>query len=270
MALSFEISIKGDELTMISIVREQLGDIPFLHVSEQSIMNQDNQQTVFFYHGLTSAKDQNLHIAYHLASKGFRVILPDALHHGEREANITGFNRTLMLWEIVMTSISELEGLKNHLVSRGLSDPNRIGVAGTSMGGITTYGALSQYQWIHTAVSLMGSAYYEHFAMLQIDQLKKQGLPIPDEEVNATLISLKPFDLSTQLHALNGRPLMIWHGEKDQVVPSSYSTTLYNELLSDYKSFPDRLALYTEKHTEHVLSRTAFFQLTDWFSTHLK
>ncbi|MDQ0207950.1 alpha/beta fold hydrolase [Alkalicoccobacillus murimartini] len=255
---------------MISIVREQLGDIPFLHVAEQTVMDQQNQPTIFFFHGLTSAKDKNLHIAYHLASKGFRVILPDALHHGEREGKTTGLQRTLLLWDIVINSIGELELLKDHLVSRGLTNPDLIGVGGTSMGAITTFGALSQYQWIHTAGCLMGSAYFDDFAHQQIDEIRKQGLPIQDSEVQSTLMKLKPFDLSKQLHKVNGRPLMIWHGEKDTVVPSSYSSTLYNQLLPEYTSSPDRLVLYLEKQTEHVLSRKVLFQLTDWFGMHLK
>ncbi|WYP25343.1 esterase [Alkalihalobacillus sp. FSL W8-0930] len=254
---------------MISIVREQVDDIPLLHVAKESLHQQSNQPVVFFFHGLTSAKDQNLHIAYQLAQKGFRVILPDALHHGEREAGVTGMQRTILLWDIVMNSIQELDKLKDHFIARGLIDPSRIGVAGTSMGGITTYGALSQYEWIQSAVSLMGSAYYEHFATMQIEHIGRQGFQVPEVHVNETLAKLRTFDLSTQLHKLNGRPLMIWHGEADQVVPARYSTTLYNELLHDYEHFPERLALYTEKETGHAVSRKALFQLTDWFTSHL-
>lgn len=254
---------------MILIEREQLGDITLLHVADKKIIDQSNQPTIFFFHGITSAKDQNLHIAYQLATEGFRVILPDALHHGEREGTVTGQQRTLLLWEIVMNSISELEILKNHYVSKGLTDQKKIGVAGTSMGGITTYGALTQYQWIHTAVSLMGTAYYEHFSKQQIEQMRHYGVNIPETLINATLQRLVSFDLSKQVHVLKQRPLMIWHGEKDQVVPASYSTTLYNELVEEYGEHSDRLALYLEKETGHAVSREAIFQMKHWFTKHI-
>ncbi|TSB46159.1 esterase [Alkalicoccobacillus porphyridii] len=254
---------------MISIEREQLGDISLLHVAEEKVRDQLNQPAIFFFHGLTSAKDQNLHIAYHLAEEGYRVILPDALHHGEREGTVTGEQRTMLLWEIVMNSINELQQLKDHFTHNGLIDEKRIGVAGTSMGGITTYGALTQYPWIHTSATLMGTAYYEHFANQQIEQMRAHGISIPDTLASATLKRLAAFDLSKQLSTLSDRPLMIWHGEKDQIVPASYSTTLYNELVPNYSDRPDHLALYLEKETGHAVSRQAIFQMKSWFTKHM-
>ena len=49
-----------------------------------------------------------------------------------------------------------------------LIDSERIGLVGTSMGGIVTLGSLTRYSWIKAAVSLMGMPYYEKFALWQL------------------------------------------------------------------------------------------------------
>lgn len=68
---------------MIQIENQTVSGIPFLH-----IVKEENRHRavplVIFIHGFTSAKEHNLHIAYLLAEKGFRAVLPEALHHGER------------------------------------------------------------------------------------------------------------------------------------------------------------------------------------------
>ena len=164
---------------MIIVEKETMVEIPTLHVVEADLKDLSDIPTVFFLHGFTSAKEHNLHVAYLLAEQGIRVILPDALHHGEREDDVSNNEKKLALsfWEIVLTSIGELSALKELLVESGRADRNRIGVIGTSMGAITTLGALSQYPWIQSAVSLMGTAYYQQFAKAQ-DHLHHQQILI--------------------------------------------------------------------------------------------
>ena len=68
----------------MNVENEQWGHIPLLHVYKES--EKDIQvPVVIFLHGFTSAKEHNLHYAYQLAEKGFRVLLPDAHLHGERQ-----------------------------------------------------------------------------------------------------------------------------------------------------------------------------------------
>src|SRR5699024_2988148 len=105
-------------------------------------------------HGFTSAKEHNLPFAYLLATKGYRVILPDSKHHGEREGNITVEKRELSFWNIVLQNINDLNTLKNALDEMDLILNNRIGIAGTSMGGITAASALTQYDWIQSSAVL--------------------------------------------------------------------------------------------------------------------
>ncbi|MDU8418563.1 prolyl oligopeptidase family serine peptidase, partial [Pseudomonas syringae] len=60
----------------------------------------------------------------------------------------------------MQNNIDELACLKDEFVGRGLADPQRLGVAGVSMGGMTTMAALIKFPWIKAAANLMGSGYF--------------------------------------------------------------------------------------------------------------
>lgn len=253
---------------LITIKNETIHNIPTLHVVKAENDHTKQLPTVFFLHGYTSAKEHNLAIAYLLAEKGFRVILPDALHHGEREGDVRGKDRDVLFWNIVLQSIKEISLIKDNLQQRELIDNERIGVAGTSMGAITMYGTLSQYSWIHSAVSFMGTAYFQSFANAQIKMIEDSGHTLEEKMKQAMLSQLKAVDLSQNLEALNERPLLIWHGEQDQVVPFDYSKALYAQLYDQYDQ-TDRIQFIQEPNTSHKVTRHATLQGVDWFCTHL-
>ncbi|KHF38437.1 esterase [Halalkalibacter okhensis] len=255
---------------MITIKNETIAEVPALHVVKDLYQLEQDIPTIFFFHGFTSAKEHNLHVAYLLAEKGFRVILPDAMYHGERYDTSSGVSRDLAFWEIILTSIHELGVMKGELVDRGMINGDKIGAIGTSMGAITMFGALTQYPWIQTAVSFMGTAYYEAFAHGLIHNAENRGLTIEEKMKEEVLRKIKPFDLSTQLDKLEGRPLFIWHGKDDQVVPYSLSEKLYEELLANYEDTPDKLQLLAEEKIGHKVSRSAVLKSVDWFIQHLQ
>lgn len=253
---------------MITINNETIATIPTLHVVKVDL--QDNKiPTIFFLHGYTSAKEHNLHVAYLLAEKGFRVFLPDALHHGERETTLKGNKRDFSFWEIVLTSIKELDEMKTILTQREIVDENRIGVIGTSMGAITMYGALTAYDWIKTAVSFMGTAYYETFAKAQLLMIEEKGIQLEPNAKEKVLNQIRPYDLSAQLDKLAGRPLLIWHGKEDQVVPYPFSEKLYHELVASYEHEPEHLQFLAEDKTAHKVTRQAVLRSVEWFEGHL-
>src|SRR5699024_10372573 len=154
---------------MITIENKIIANIKSLVIETKENKNKP-LPTVIFYHGFESAKENNLTFAYLLAKEQYRVILPDSLYHGERSKNLT--NEELIL-------------------------DNRIGVSGTSMGGITTASLLKQYDWIKTGVVLMGSPNLVDFGNLLIKDFNKTAKnQISLNEKEKVLNQLKPFDLS--------------------------------------------------------------------------
>src|SRR5699024_1376835 len=143
-------------MTMIQIEKEVFHNIPILNVCETD-KNDRALPTVIYYHGFNGEKESSLTIAYKIAENGYRVILPDSHLHGERKENISQTELELAFWEVVEQNIKELADIREYITAKKLTIPEKIGIGGTSMGGITTYGALKQYDWIQAAASLMGT-----------------------------------------------------------------------------------------------------------------
>lgn len=255
-------------MSMIGVVKERIGNIPSLVVVDAE-KKQEALPVVIFFHGFTSAKEHNLPIAFLLAEKGYRVILPDSELHGEREIEISALKKQISFWDIVLKNVKELNEIKQSLEEADLILNNRIGVAGTSMGGISTTAALTQYDWIKSAVVLMGSPQITTFAKTLVTSFKKEGdIPVTDEQIEALYDELKRCDLSLQPEKLNERPLLFWHGQKDSVVPFDHSYTFYDDVKNNYKN-KDDIQFIREKNTDHKVSRAAILELVKWFEKHL-
>ncbi|MFE8700339.1 alpha/beta fold hydrolase [Cytobacillus sp. FJAT-54145] len=255
---------------MIVVKNEKIGSVPTLHLAPQNQLH-GKLPLIMFVHGFTSAKEHNLHYAYLLAEKGFRVVLPEALHHGERSVGLSDHDLNIRFWEIVLTMIDDLDIIKSSLEEENLIDSENIGLAGTSMGGITTLGALTKYPWIKAAVSLMGMPYYEKFALWQISELKKHGvsLPLAQEELDTLFGKLRTLDLSLQPEKLENRPLLFWHGKKDTVVPYSYTYQFYESIRPSYDKNPENLYFISDEHADHKVSREGVLKTVEWFEKHL-
>lgn len=256
---------------MIIVENKCIEHIPVLHIVSKEHID-DKLPFVMFVHGFTSAKEHNLHYAYLLAERGFRVVLPEAAYHGERHQNeLKTEEMALQFWNIILQTIDELDLLRQYFEGENVIDAERIGLVGTSMGGMVTLGSLTRYHWIKAAVSLMGMPQYEKYALWQLETLKKQGihLPLRQGEVDALLERLKPVDLSKQPEALNNRPLLFWHGKQDHIVPFSYTYDFYEKVKPLYKSTPEKLHFIIDEKSGHKVSREGLLKTVDWFDTFL-
>ncbi|GAA0447553.1 MAG: prolyl oligopeptidase family serine peptidase [Bacillota bacterium] len=253
---------------MIGIYEEQINNIPSLIVVEAD-KAKEALPVITYFHGFTSAKEHNLPLAFLLAEKGYRVILPDSKYHGAREQEVSSLKRQVSFWEIVIQNVKELKDVKEYLDDKGLVLNDQFGIAGTSMGGITTSAALTQYPWIKTAAILMGSPKITTYAKTLVDSFKKMGnLPVTDEEINSLYEQLKLYDLSERPEKLNQRPLLFWHGEDDPVVPFDHSYTFYEQVAKDYMN-PEDIVFLKEANRGHKVGRYAILETVKWFDRHL-
>ncbi|WP_420842723.1 prolyl oligopeptidase family serine peptidase [Fervidibacillus albus] len=255
---------------MIGIAKKNVNGIPVLEVGKYEL-EKKALPTVFFIHGFTSAKEHNLHYAYLLAEKNFRAVLPDVNFHGERSKPISEKERNMQFWSIVVQTIEELNGLKDTYVTSGLTLSEKIGVAGLSMGGIVTLGALSRYSWIKTAVSLMGSPAYETLSHELLGQFEKQGekLPFTDEQVKTELKKIEKYDLSKRPDALQERPLLFWHGKNDPVIPYRHAWDFYHEVKDGYKDHPEKIQFLLDERAQHKVTREGVLKTVEWFEKYL-
>ena len=253
---------------MIGIYTETIQTIPCLVVVDAEKKN-EALPVITYFHGFTSAKEHNLPLAYLLAEKGFRVVLPDSMYHGEREPDIPKLKKQVSFWNIVMQNVKELATIKSFFESKGLILEDRFGVAGTSMGGITTSAALSKYSWIKVAAILMGSPKITTYAKTLVESFKKVGdLPVTEEMIESLYEQLENYDLSKQPEKLNDRPLLFWHGESDSVVPFDHSYTFYDEVQMVYRN-KENIKFIKEPNQNHKVSRSAILETVKWFDKHL-
>lgn len=255
---------------MIVIKHEYIKSIPLLHVVKHT-EQLEKLPLIIFIHGFQSVKERNLQYAYILADAGFRVVMPEALYHGEREQGLNERDLYIHFWGIVLNTIHEIQFIKEFYENEGLVKSGEIGVAGTSMGGIVTLGALTKYEWIKASVSLMGMPAFEKFSNWQLNQLKGQGikLPITEEQIEQQLSILREYDLSLQPERLANRPLLFWHGKKDPMVPYPLTYQFFETIQQDYHKNPEKLVFITDEKAGHKVSREGLLATLEWFKKHL-
>ena len=242
-------------------------NIPLLHVYDEAM----NEQTpvVVFFHGFMSAKEHNLHYAYQLVQKGVRVILPDALLHGERFEKLSELEMNASFWKIVLNSVKELHTIYEQLKHKQLLASGKIGVAGTSMGGVVTSGSLAVYPWIQAAGICMGTTSYTKFAEHQIQEFAAKGIQLPMslEEQQHLLKMLSYYNLEDKEQAWQQCPIIFWHGQRDTVVPYEMSRDFYEQHVQNREELP--IEYISEPKSGHAVSRNGILQVTTFLAQHL-
>ncbi len=247
---------------MIKIENIKISDIPTLYIYKDPNGPAVESPATIILHGITNGKEANLHYAYLLAEKGFKVFLPDASHHGERGVAFTDKDRTYAIGEIILKSVAELALLKESIVGKYGVNEKEIYLGGISMGAITTFAAISQYSWIKAAFSMMGDPALVAFAKARVAEL--------DEAVQKQFSvagierSLQPYDLSLEPEKLAERPLFIWHGDADTVVPMDSEIDFANQVKAAHPK--QEIKIVIEKNRGHKVNRYGILALVDWLA----
>lgn len=220
---------------------------------------------VIFYHGFTSSKLVYSYFAVALAQAGMRVIMPDAPEHGAR-FNGDARQRLSHFWQILQGNFNEFAGLCAALHARRLVDADRLAVGGASMGGMTALGLMTQFPQIRCVASLMGSGY---FSTLSRSLFPPLTVTSPEEQARFDAITapLAKWDVSTQLSTLADRPLLLWHGEEDDVVPA-VETLRLQQAMSEQK-LDKQLTCLWEAGVKHRITPDALEATVRFFSRHL-
>lgn len=242
--------------------------IPIIHCYDNEKMN-EYSPTLIFLHGFLSAKEHNLHYAYQLVKKGIRVILPDAQLHGERADELSEEKMNYKFWNIVVNSIHEVGTLYNELINH--FHPRKVGVAGTSMGGIVTCGCLKKYDWIDTAAVCMGAPGFNDFADYQVREFEKSGvkLPLTDEQKEQIHSTLTEYDITKTPEKLNKRPIIFWHGTKDKTVPFENAYHFYKKMRPYYEE-SEHFQFIVAENRGHKVDREGVLTVTKFLIDHLK
>lgn len=221
--------------------------------------------TLFFFHGYLSSKEVYSYFGYALAAAGFRVILPDALMHGARYDGDDA-HRLRHFWDILQSNIQELPDYVDAYRQRGLIADERIGVCGASLGGMSALGCMARYPWISSVAAFMGSGYFSTLSQTLYPPVvaAEEGAEQVLRKLSATLAE---YDVSSRLETLAGRPLLLWHGDADDVVPAAESARLSQTLKA--RHLDSNLTYLTEAGVKHRITPSALQAGVDFFRRYL-
>jgi len=220
---------------------------------------------VVFYHGFTSSKLVYSYFAVALAQAGFRVIMPDAPDHGARFSG-NAERRLRQFWQILQGNLEEFAALRDALHQRNLIEDNRLAVGGASMGGMTALGIMTRHPEVRCVASLMGSGYFTSLARTLFPPLEVTNVA-QQETFDAILAPLAKWEVTDQLERVADRPLLLWHGEADDVVPAAESFRLQQALADEQRDA--RLTTLWEAGVAHRITPQALEATVGFFSRHL-
>ena len=235
-------------MTRILVEDALIAGIPTLHAAPADRFDAP-LPTVLVCHGFTRSKELDSNLAVMLAQAGLRAVLPEADGHGARFDGDAA-QRLTRFWDILRCCIDELPQLRDDLQARGLVDTGRIAVAGLSMGGFVALGGLARHDWLRAGVSWMGSG---HFLDLARTLYPPLGAYTPSTAAGheARMAPLADYDPSARLDRLARRPLLLWHGVRDEIVPFSESARLHAALVQ--KGLAQHLEFIADPNATHKL-----------------
>ncbi|WP_213134720.1 esterase [Citrobacter sp. FP75] len=245
---------------MIEIETRQLAGIPVLHAFPAD-KRDFSLPCVIVYHGFTSSSLVYSYFAVALAQAGFRVIMPDAPDHGARFHG-DAQDRMHRFWQILQQNMQEFTALRAALVAESWLLDARLAVAGASMGGMTTLGIMARYPDVKCAASLMGSGYFTQLAHTLFPPISEQ-----QAEFDAIIAPLTEWDVTHQLERLADRPLLLWHGLDDDVVPAVETLRLQQALIQ--AGLDNSLTCLWEAGVRHRITPEALAATVAFFRQHL-
>lgn len=249
---------------MVLILKRQIQTIPILEVVVEPLRHQA-LPLVVYYHGWRSTKELVLTQARKLADKGLRVILPDALNHGERLQPISPIP-SWTFWQSIQTNLVEFSLIIDYFEQLALIENHQLGVGGVSMGGMTTTALLTQHPEIKVAACIMGSPTLQAYAGL-VRSVAGQQYRLPTDL--ALLTSwLNHYDLAQQPAKIAGRPLLFWHGTADEKIPYTEVSQFYTRIQNE--AYAQNVSFKTGEGQRHLVQPALMTQIADYFEQQFK
>lgn len=245
----------------ISIRHRYIAKIPALEVTTEEQKN-EALPLIVYYHGWQSAKELSLTQARKLAHEGFRVILPDAMNHGERKTGPISTIPSITFWSSIQYNLIEFPVIIHHFHKLGLIKENWIGVGGVSMGGITTSALMTQHPEIQASACLMGTPYPARYIQRVIQRAKEFAIFVP-KDLPLLLSWVHQYDLSQTPERLQERPMLFWHGTEDEKIP--YEDMADFEQLVSGKTYARNTQFITEIGERHLVKGETMDLVVDFF-----
>ena len=229
----------------VSEKRVEIEGIPTLKFKPKN--SNGKLPTIIYYHGWSSNKEFQRFKANIMASYGYQVIVPDSIHHGERDPvkhEKEGILEQYLL-KTILNSIEEAPTLIDYVKDLELTDQDRIGIMGTSMGGFISSGIFTQHQIFKTLVVLNGACAWKKLAAFDTRPHSEQYWNYREE-----LVKYNPAD---HLDLFKERPVLLLHGDSDSSLPIEAQRYFYKKAVEHYQD-KNRIELIEVPNMDHYIS----------------
>ncbi|CAJ1193695.1 alpha/beta fold hydrolase [Companilactobacillus nantensis] len=250
---------------MTKIYQQMIQDVPILEVTPEEPFHKQ-LPLVIFYHGWRSSKELVLTQARKLAQKNIRVVLPDAMNHGQRITDISSIP-SFTFWNSIQGNLSEFSLIRDYYKDKDLIKDGKIGVGGYSMGGMTTGALLTAHPEITAAAIIMGTPDLALYAKLVRQDAKRRGIYVP-EDLEKLTGWINDYDLSQHPEKINHRPLLFWHGTNDYRIPYRQSKDFFDRVHGE--SYADQVAFITGYKAGHLVETRLMDKVANFFEYYLE
>jgi dienelactone hydrolase len=217
-------------------------------------------------HGYGSRKEDLMPLGLALAAEGFIVLLADAWGHGER---LPAHGPTWMtelsadyFFTVTRNTADTMVAALNLLQERQEVRSDQIVVGGFSMGAIVALLVGTEDGRVAGVVSLAGAP------LPDLLGVSIYGSALPGEESRTYAMAHDAAD-DVHLQKLAPKPLLISHGQRDDMVPVAGALRLYESARPYYAAYPDRLAFKLYDHT-HVVGEQQMYDALEWMTPYWK
>lgn len=178
--------------------------------------------------------DQSLSrtIATQLARKGIHTLFMQLAYYGPRRPKNSKLK--LLSTNILQTvngiqqSVLDLRVAAAFLESRSEVDPSRIGITGTSLGSFfSALGAETESRYSRCSILLGGGGFVDGFYYHAEAKVFRFVWEMVGNNKARAKELLAPYDPITRAHELKTKKLLIMAASKDEVVPPSMATALW-------------------------------------------
>lgn len=207
-----------------------IGKVPAIIIEPKEEIN----KTLVFYHGWGSDKERQIFRGNIFASYGYRVVLPEARYHGERNVEKLDHEDKEVegkyILKVIMHNIEEAPSIFNYIEEN--YPGNEIAVGGHSMGAITAGGLYAFKKDLKMAFIFNGINNWKELVR-GVNELKNQD-KIDEREfrINEFFLDMNPMDSP---ESFKDRPLVLYNGEDDDVIDPAGQESFVNEVEKVYE-----------------------------------
>lgn len=201
-------------------------------------------------HGYASEKAALLPFARQLAARGFVVLLADAWGHGERFPT-SGPNwmtdpHADYAMEVVRRTVDDVHTALDMLAAQPDVRQDALLAGGFSLGAIVALIAATEDPRVAGLASLAGASLPDLLGVAPFNLRPPSDTTIAYGETH---------DAAAHIAEFAPRPLLLAHGERDDMVPVAGTLRLYEQARPAYAAHPERLALRLYDHRHDVSER---------------